>query len=70
MLHEEDLHRIDDPLQISLDRGSDALPFVNSSLVRDYMHLKFSKSIPSWASRSPFHHNIHEKFFKYGAERE
>lgn len=58
-------HAIDDPLQCALDRGSDALGFINSELVLDYMHAKFSKSVPSWNSRAPFHYNIHEEFFEY-----
>lgn len=58
-------HRFDDPLQSALDRGSNALNFTNSPLVLDYMHMKFSRSIPSWRARVPFHHNIHEEYYKY-----
>lgn len=31
-----------DPLSYALDRGSEALKFINSPLVLDYVHVKFS----------------------------
>lgn len=31
-----------DPLSYALDRGSEALRFINSPLVLDYVHVKFS----------------------------
>lgn len=64
-LSAQGLERVDDPLQSALDRGSDALAFTNSPLVRDFMHVKFSRSVPPWGSRSPFHHNIQKIFFEY-----
>lgn len=58
---------MDDPLQSALDRGSKALNFTNAPLVLDYMHAKFTKFLPSsWLSSSPFHHNVHPKYFVYG----
>ncbi|CAM9923666.1 unnamed protein product, partial [Scytosiphon promiscuus] len=42
-----------DPLQNALDRGSEALDFVNSPLLLDYAHVKFVDTLPPWTSRNP-----------------
>ncbi|CAM9397930.1 unnamed protein product [Ectocarpus fasciculatus] len=54
-----------DPLRRALDRGSEALDLVNSSLVKDYVHIKFTGTLPSWTSRNPFQPTVNEGFFKY-----
>lgn len=54
-----------DPLQSALDRGSKALDFLNSPLVLDYVHVKFTGTLPPWSSRNPFQPTVNEGFFKY-----
>ncbi|CAM9206588.1 unnamed protein product [Ectocarpus fasciculatus] len=54
-----------DPLQSALDRGSDALEFLFSPLVLDYVHVKFAGTLPPWSSRNPFQPTINEGFYKY-----
>lgn len=54
-----------DPLQRALDRGSKALDFLNTPLVLDYVHIKFSCSLPHWASSNPFQPTINEGFYMY-----
>eukprot|EP00903_Cladosiphon_okamuranus_P014655 g13588.t2 len=54
-----------DPLQSALDRGSEALDFINSPLVLDYVHVKFTCTLPPWSSRNPFQPTVNEGFFKY-----
>ncbi|CAM9478531.1 unnamed protein product [Ectocarpus fasciculatus] len=56
-----------DPLQRALDRGSKALDFVNSPLVLDYVHAKFSCTLPNWASSSAIPKTINAGFYKYTA---
>lgn len=58
-----------DPLQCALDRGSAALSFINAPLVLDFMHMKFTSSLPSWTSRRPFHFNIPKEFFMYDMKK-
>eukprot|EP00903_Cladosiphon_okamuranus_P019883 g18275.t1 len=53
------------PLSYALDRGSEALKFINSPLVLDYVHVKFSCSLPHWASASPFKATINQGFYRY-----
>ncbi|CAM9276411.1 unnamed protein product, partial [Scytosiphon promiscuus] len=52
-----------DPLQRALDRGSQALDFINAPLVLDYMLLKFSATTPPWTASNPFTYNMGEKFY-------
>lgn len=44
--------KYEDPLRYALDRGSEALKFINSPLVLDYVHVKFScryiRDLPIW----------------------
>ncbi|CAM9267068.1 unnamed protein product [Ectocarpus sp. 4 AP-2014] len=54
-----------DPLRRALDRGSEALDFLNSPLVKDYVNIKFACTLPSWTSRNPFQPTVNEGFFKY-----
>ncbi|CAM9252147.1 unnamed protein product, partial [Ectocarpus sp. 8 AP-2014] len=54
-----------DPLQSALDRGSDALEFLFSPLVLDYVHVKFAGTLPHWSSRNPFQPTINEGLYKY-----
>ncbi|CAM9784847.1 unnamed protein product, partial [Scytosiphon promiscuus] len=54
-----------DPLSYALERGSGALKFINSPLVLDYVHIKFSCSLPHWASAHPFPSKINQGFYKY-----
>ncbi|CAM9807163.1 unnamed protein product [Ectocarpus sp. 6 AP-2014] len=54
-----------DPLRRALDRGSEALDFLNTPLVKDYVHIKFACTLPSWTSRNPFQPTVNEGFFKY-----
>lgn len=54
-----------DPLQRALDRGSKALDFINSPLVMDYVHVKFSCSLPNWTSGSLTPRTINPGFYKY-----
>ncbi|CAN0375918.1 unnamed protein product, partial [Ectocarpus sp. 13 AM-2016] len=54
-----------DPLQRALDRGSKALDFVNSPLVLDYVHAKFSCTLPNWALSSAIPKTINAGFYKY-----
>lgn len=54
-----------DPLQSALDRGSDALEFLFSPLVLDYVHVKFAGTLPPWSSRNPFQPTINEGFYMY-----
>lgn len=54
-----------DPLQSALDRGSEALNFINSPLVLDYIHVKFSCTLPGWTSGNPFNYIINEGFYLY-----
>eukprot|EP00752_Nemacystus_decipiens_P009021 g8052.t1 len=54
-----------DPLSYALDRGSEALKFINSPLVLDYVHVKFSCSLPHWSSANPFKLTINQGFYKY-----
>lgn len=54
-----------DPLQRALDRGSKALDFIDSPLVMDYVHVKFSCSLPNWTSSSPIPRTINPGFYKY-----
>eukprot|EP00903_Cladosiphon_okamuranus_P014652 g13586.t1 len=55
-----------DPLRRALDRGSKGLDLINSPLVLDYVHVKFTGTLPSWTSRNPFQPTINEGFYKYG----
>lgn len=54
-----------DPLQRALDRGSKALDFLNTPLVLDYVHNKFSCTLPHWASSSSFQPTINAGFHMY-----
>ncbi|CAM9621106.1 unnamed protein product [Ectocarpus sp. 13 AM-2016] len=54
-----------DPLQRALDRGSKSLDFVNSPLVLDYVHAKFSCTLPNWALSSAIPKTINAGFYKY-----
>eukprot|EP00752_Nemacystus_decipiens_P006636 g5966.t1 len=54
-----------DPLQRALDRGSKALDFINSPLVMDYLHVKFSCTLPNWTSSSRIPRTINPGFYKY-----
>lgn len=54
-----------DPLQNALDRGSTALEFLNSPLVLDCVHVKFTSTLPPWSSRNPFQPTINEGFYTY-----
>ncbi|CAM9102556.1 unnamed protein product, partial [Hapterophycus canaliculatus] len=54
-----------DPLSYAVERGSGALRFINSPLVLDYVHIKFSSSLPHWASAHPFQPTINQGFYKY-----
>ncbi|CAM9548053.1 unnamed protein product, partial [Ectocarpus fasciculatus] len=56
-----------DPLQRALDRGSKALDFVDSPLVLDYIHVKFSCTLPNWASSSSIPKTINAGFYTYTA---
>lgn len=56
-----------DPLQRALDRGSKALYFVDSPLVLDYIHVKFSCTLPNWASSSSIPKTINAGFYTYTA---
>ncbi|CAM9206508.1 unnamed protein product [Ectocarpus fasciculatus] len=54
-----------DPLRRALDRGSKGLDMVNSPLVRDYVHVKFTGTLPHWTSRNPFQPTVNEGLYKY-----
>ncbi|CAM9237184.1 unnamed protein product [Ectocarpus sp. 12 AP-2014] len=54
-----------DPLRRALDRGSEGLDLLDSPLVKDYVHIKFTCTLPSWTSRNPFQPTVNEGFFKY-----
>jgi len=54
-----------DPLQRAVDRGSEALQFVNNPLVLDYLHWKFNCSLPHWASRKPNLASVNEGFYTF-----
>ncbi|CAB1107646.1 unnamed protein product [Ectocarpus sp. CCAP 1310/34] len=54
-----------DPLRRVLDRGSKGLDMVNSPLVRDYVHVKFTGTLPHWTSRNPFQPIVNEGLYKY-----
>eukprot|EP00903_Cladosiphon_okamuranus_P014653 g13587.t1 len=54
-----------DPLRRALDRGSQGLDFLNSPLVLDYVHVKFTGTLPKWTSRNPFQPTVNEGFYKY-----
>lgn len=54
-----------DPLQRALDRGSKALDFINSPLVMDYVHVKFSCTLPNWTSSNPLPRTINPGFYRY-----
>lgn len=54
-----------DPLQRALDRGSKALELINSPLVMDYIHVKFSCTLPKWTSSSTIPRTINPGFYKY-----
>ncbi|CAB1096081.1 unnamed protein product [Ectocarpus sp. CCAP 1310/34] len=56
-----------DPLQRALDRGSKALFFVDSPLVLDYIYVKFSCTLPNWASSSSIPKTINAGFYTYTA---
>lgn len=49
-----------DPLKRALDRGSAGLDLLNSPLVLDYVHVKFTGTLPSWLSRNPFQPTVNE----------
>eukprot|EP00752_Nemacystus_decipiens_P011859 g10519.t1 len=55
----------EDPLRRALDRGSKALDFLNSTLVKNYVHVKFTGTLPLWTSRNPFQPTVNEGFYKY-----
>lgn len=57
--------KYEDPLKSALDRGSGALDFLSSPLVLDYVHVKFTGTLPAWTSRDPFQPNVNEGFYKY-----
>lgn len=54
-----------DPIQQAVDMGSRALDFVNAPLVLDYVHLRFSCTVPGWLSSHPFRHDINAGFSEY-----
>jgi len=54
-----------DPLKHALQRGSEELKVINMPLVLDYVDIKFSCTLPHWASRSPFQSTINHGFYKY-----
>lgn len=54
-----------DPLRRALDRGSKSLDFIISPLVLDYIHVKFSCTLPKWASSGPLPRTINPGFYKY-----
>ena len=62
-----------DPLRRALDRGSEGLDLINSPLVLDYVHVKFTGTLPSWTSRNPFQPTINEgilvSFLNYHVRR-
>lgn len=49
-----------DPLRRALDRGAKGLDLLNSPLVQDYVHVKFTGTLPSWLSRNPFQPTVNE----------
>lgn len=49
-----------DPLRRALDRGSKGLDLINSPLVLDYVHVRFTGTLPPWTSRNPFQPTINE----------
>lgn len=61
-----------DPLQRAINRGSQALEFINAPLVLDYVQRTFLCTVPLWQSLNPFSYHINEGFYKYysGAEQE
>lgn len=54
-----------DPLRHALQRGSEALKFINMPLVLDYVDIKFSCTLPHWASMRPYQSTINHGFYKY-----
>lgn len=52
-----------DPLRYALERGSEALPFVNAPLVMDYVDNMFSCTLPHWLSRDPCNFYVNEGFY-------
>lgn len=54
-----------DPLRFALNRGSEALEFVNKPLVQDYVELKFSCTLPYWTSRRISYPTVNKGFLKY-----
>lgn len=65
-----DQRHTDDPLQQAIDRGTDALYFVNSRLVMDYIRAKFWRTLPALTSRNAVHSGVSKNFYEYLRSRD
>lgn len=41
------------------------MDFISSPLVLDYVHVRFTCTLPPWSSRNPFQPTVNEGFYKY-----